>query len=152
MSPASALFIGAVALAPAALPAWRLSDAAKGSFREIWNASVAERRERVGCIGGVITRDTVYVVRTRLLTEGEGDSLTASAEQSLAECAAPEWMGTVHTHVALYVCVGHAERARGSVLRAVQSQGCALRGLAAAGRAPRDQAGIAMTAPGADRP
>jgi hypothetical protein len=98
MAPAWALLIG-VGLAPVALPAWQLSDAAKAGFREIWSTSVAGRRERVGCVGGVITRDTVYVVRMRVLAEATADSLTASAEQSLAECAAPEWMGTVHTHV-----------------------------------------------------
>ena len=39
------------------------------------------------------------MVRVRLLPDGESDSLTASAQASLGECAAPEWMGTVHTHV-----------------------------------------------------
>jgi hypothetical protein len=88
-----------LAAAPAPLPSWHLSDAAKAGFREIWNTSVAERRERVGCMAGVITADTVHVVRVRLLGEGESDSLTANAELSLGECAAPEWFGTVHTHV-----------------------------------------------------
>jgi len=83
----------------AALPAWSLSTEAKAGFRDIWNTSVAERRERVGCLGGVITEDTVYLVRMRLLPEVESDSLTASADVSLTECAAPEWIGTVHTHV-----------------------------------------------------
>ena len=85
--------------ASATLPSWHLSDAAKEGFREIWGTSVAERRERVGCMGGVIADDTVHVARVRLLPEGESDSLTAVAEVSLGECAAPEWIGTVHTHV-----------------------------------------------------
>jgi hypothetical protein len=78
---------------------WLLSDAARAGFREIWETSVAERRERVGCMGGAIAGDTVFVVRVQLLPEGQSDSLTANAEASLGECAAPEWIGTVHTHV-----------------------------------------------------
>ena len=85
--------------APASLEAWRLSDAARIGFREIWSTSVLERRERVGCMSGIITRDTVHVRRVRLLPEGESDSLTARADVSLGRCAAPEWIGTVHTHV-----------------------------------------------------
>ena len=88
-----------LALSLGALPSWHLSDAAKAGFSEIWSTSVAERRERVGCMGGVITQDTVHVVRVRLLPEAESDSLAAGAELSLSECAAPEWFGTVHTHL-----------------------------------------------------
>ena len=94
-----ATLLALLGMAPAGLPSWQLSDAAKVGFQEIWSSSVAERRERVGCLGGVITDDTVHVVRVRMLTVGESDSLTASAETSLGECAAPEWIGTVHTHV-----------------------------------------------------
>jgi len=97
MTPGAGLALLALSLGP--LPSWHLSDAAKVGFQQIWNTSVAERRERVGCLGGVITDDTVHVVRVRMLTMGESDSLTASAETSLGECAAPEWIGTVHTHV-----------------------------------------------------
>lgn len=92
---ALALLLGSAA----AREAWHLSDAAKAAFREIWSTSVAERRERVGCMGGVITDDTVHVARVRLIPDGESDSLTASADPSLSGCAAPEWMGTIHTHV-----------------------------------------------------
>ncbi len=104
MSPAvsgvlSLLLLAAAGTAPAGLLSWRLSDAAEAGFKEIWNTSVVERRERVGCMGGVIVSDTVHVVRVRMLPEGESDSLTASADVSLARCAAPEWIGTVHTHV-----------------------------------------------------
>ena len=95
----AALGVAAVLSAPGGLPAWHLSDAAKAGFKEIWTSSVAERRERVGCMGGIITDDTVHIVRVRPLGEGESDSLTAAAEISLGECAAPEWIGTVHTHV-----------------------------------------------------
>jgi hypothetical protein len=94
-----ATLLALLGMAPAGLPSWQLSDAAEAGFQEIWSTSVAERRERVGCLGGVITDDTVHVVRVRMLTVGESDSLTASAETSLGECAAPEWIGTVHTHV-----------------------------------------------------
>lgn len=78
---------------------WQLSDAAKAGFKTIWTTSVDEGRERVGCMSGSIEGDTVYVARVKLLPDGPSDSLTAAAEISLAECAAPEWIGTVHTHV-----------------------------------------------------
>src|SRR5687768_4908839 len=93
------LWLGALGFAPAAPQSWHLSGAAKAGFREIWRTSVAERRERVACMGGTITDDTVHVERVRLLADGESDSLTANADGSLGECAAPEWIGTVHTHV-----------------------------------------------------
>ncbi len=97
---AAAVVLAAVAgFAAVDAESWRLSDAARAGFREIWTTSVAERRERVGCMGGTIMRDTVYVDRVRLLPEGDSDSLTASADPSLAACAWPEWIGTVHTHV-----------------------------------------------------
>lgn len=86
-------------LQPGMRESWQLSNAAKAGFREIWQASVAARRERVGCMGGAIVGDTVYVARVRLLSDGRSDSLTATADVSLVECAAPEWIGTVHTHV-----------------------------------------------------
>ncbi|MGH7631408.1 MAG: hypothetical protein ACREOF_18890 [Gemmatimonadales bacterium] len=95
----SAALAALLGLGPAALEAWRLSDAAKAGFREIWHASVADRRERVGCLGGIIAMDTVHVDSVRLLPDGESDSLTAGAEVSLSQCAAPGWIGTVHTHV-----------------------------------------------------
>lgn len=94
-----ALALAAFASALAGLPSWVLSAEAKAGFRDIWSTSVLERRERVGCMRGVITDDTVYVASVRLLPDGESDSLTAGAEVSLSECAAPGWMGTVHTHV-----------------------------------------------------
>ena len=78
---------------------WQLSDAAKAGFSTIWAASLEERRERVGCLGGSIEGDTVYLVRVKLLPDERSDSLTAAAENSIEECGAPEWMGTVHTHV-----------------------------------------------------
>ena len=104
MSPAASgvlplVLLAAAGTAPAGLLSWRLSDAAKAGFKNIWSTSVVERRERVGCMGGVIASDTVHVVRVHLLPEHESDSLTAGAELSLGQCAAPEWIGTVHTHV-----------------------------------------------------
>ncbi len=99
MNLATGLLVALALVALASGPSWSLSAEAKAGFREIWNTSVAERRERVACLGGAITDDTVHVDRVRLLPDGEADSLTASAAVSLSECAAPGWIGTVHTHV-----------------------------------------------------
>ena len=71
---------------------------AKLALQQLWATSLTTRREQVACLGGTIGQDTVAVTRVRLLDESS-DSLTASAQVSLATCAPPEWIGTVHSHV-----------------------------------------------------
>jgi hypothetical protein len=80
-------------------PAWVLSADAKDSLARLWSTSSAAQREYVGCLGGSFHADTVHVTTVRLLDAAPGDSLNAPAEFSLATCAPPGWMGTVHTHV-----------------------------------------------------
>jgi hypothetical protein len=82
-----------------ALPAWVMAAEAKQGLRELWTESVAAHRERVACLAGIIAPDTVHVARIRILEIDSADSVTAPAERSLQDCGAPEWMGTVHTHV-----------------------------------------------------
>lgn len=91
-------------LAPSILPAqslprWVIAPEAKDSLARLWAESIAVQREHVGCLGGRIDVDTVFVERVILLEAAAGDSLNAPAELSLATCGPPGWIGTVHSHV-----------------------------------------------------
>jgi hypothetical protein len=78
--------------------AWVVGPEAKLGLQQLWATSIGMRREQVACIGGSITPDTVRMVRLRPV-EDYSDSLTASAQASLATCSSPEWIGMVHSHV-----------------------------------------------------
>lgn len=82
-----------------AQPAWELSREAKNGLADLWDASVASRREAVACLGGWLEGDTVHVTSVQPLDLAASDSLTAGSEESLARCGPPEWIGTVHTHI-----------------------------------------------------
>lgn len=88
----------AVRPAAAQQQAWVMGPEAKLALQQLWAASLTARREQVACLGGTIGSDTVLVTRLKPVSESS-DSLTASAAISLATCAPPEWIGTVHTHV-----------------------------------------------------
>ncbi len=81
--------------------AWVVERSARPGLQELWQASLAERRERVGCLGGTLTADSVVISHVRLLLTDtyESDSLSASATTAIQECGRPDWMGMVHTHV-----------------------------------------------------
>jgi hypothetical protein len=82
-----------------ALPKWLIAPEARDSLARLWTESVAANREHVGCLGGRLGLDTVFVDRVLILAAAAGDSLNAPAELSLATCAPPAWLGTVHSHV-----------------------------------------------------
>jgi hypothetical protein len=85
------------------LPArFSFSSDATALLHRLWNESAAEKRERVACIAGIVSGDSVRVTRVKLLEGGRSDSLGVSAQGSIDACGAPNWMGTVHTHIALY--------------------------------------------------
>jgi hypothetical protein len=83
-------------------PSFRFSREAGSALRDLWEASVAAREERVACLASTIRNDTVFVTRIRALEPEGADSLGISAVTSVEECGPPEWSGTVHTHIALY--------------------------------------------------
>jgi hypothetical protein len=100
--PALALLLLAAAVpAAAAGPlGFRFEPDAQVELRRLWTASRASGMERVACLAGVMDDDSVRVTRVHAL-EGWADSLMISARESLEECHPPEWLGTVHTHIAL---------------------------------------------------
>lgn len=81
---------------------FRFSRDAGLALRELWQASVAAREERVACLASTIRNDTVFVSRIVPVESEEADSMGISAIASIEQCGPPEWSGTVHTHIALY--------------------------------------------------
>jgi hypothetical protein len=82
--------------------AFRFSREAGAALREMWQASVAAREERVACLASSIRNDTVFVSRIASLDSEDADSMGISAIASIERCGPPEWSGTIHTHIALY--------------------------------------------------
>jgi hypothetical protein len=72
---------------------------ARISLQSLWRTSDAAKQERVACLGGYQHADTTYITRVEPVST-DADSLQATAAASLRECRPPEWLGTVHTHVA----------------------------------------------------
>ena len=83
-------------------PTFRFSREAGTALRELWQASVAAKEERVACLASAIRNDTVFVTRITALEPEEADSMGISAQASVNQCGPPDWSGTVHTHIALY--------------------------------------------------
>ena len=75
---------------------------ARDSLRTLWVGSTDAREERVACIGGVRLMGTAYVTRVMPLAVAAADSMHISAATSIKQCGAPEWLGTVHTHIAKF--------------------------------------------------
>jgi hypothetical protein len=88
--------------APGLVPsAFRFELDARPELHRLWDASSAAKAERVACLAATIEEDTVRISRVLPLVPGHADSLGISAGASLDTCGPPEWLGTVHTHVAL---------------------------------------------------
>lgn len=82
-----------------AQPHWALAPGVGDSLHALWQRSAAQRREQVACLQAEVARDTVRVTLVGPLAVAATDSLTASADESLAACGPPAWSGTVHSHV-----------------------------------------------------
>ena len=78
---------------------FRFGGDARVSLQVLWRSSSDAKAERVACIGGYRSGGITYITRvTEVYTSA--DSMNASAQASLRECRPPEWLGTVHTHIA----------------------------------------------------
>ncbi len=82
-----------------AQPHWALGPAVGDSLHALWQRSAAQRREQVACLQATVALDTVRVTLVQPVAVAATDSLTASADESLAACGPPQWSGTVHSHV-----------------------------------------------------
>jgi hypothetical protein len=81
--------------------AFRFVADAPAALHQLWEASSAAKAERVACLASTLDGDTVRISRVQALEVSRADSLGVSAAASLEQCGPPEWLGTVHTHVAL---------------------------------------------------
>jgi len=79
----------------------RFNDEARASLRELWSESTDAKQERVACLGGSMVQGVAYVTHVYRLSVSRADSMTISARESLRKCGPPNWLGTVHTHIAL---------------------------------------------------
>lgn len=75
---------------------------ARTALHDLWLESVAAQEERVACIGGHFDGDIFHVTHARRVDTPQADSLRSSAGPSLDACGPPLWLGTAHTHIALY--------------------------------------------------
>lgn len=77
------------------------SPGADLELRRLWDASSAAKQERVACLGGERTDSGTRITRVLTLESGAADSMGISATRSIETCGPPNWIGTVHTHIAL---------------------------------------------------
>jgi hypothetical protein len=99
MVPVAVLLLGAQA-APAPVT-FRFNSSAQPQLHQLWAASRDAQAERVACLAATIDGDTVRITSVFPLDQLRSDSLGVSAGASLETCGPPQWLGTVHTHVAL---------------------------------------------------
>jgi hypothetical protein len=78
---------------------FRFAAQARVALHGLWVMSIRANEERVACLGGQVDGDVVYITRISVLEPGRADSANISAIASLQQCAPPEWLGTVHTHI-----------------------------------------------------
>jgi hypothetical protein len=74
---------------------------ARAALQSLWQTSTDAKQEEVACIGGYRRDGVSYITRVERVRTS-ADSMNASAAVSLRECGAPEWLGTVHTHIARF--------------------------------------------------
>lgn len=79
---------------------FRFTPEARSELHALWEQSVRADQERVACLGGVRLRDRVRISHIEPVAATRADSANVSASSSLKACAPPEWLGTVHTHIA----------------------------------------------------
>lgn len=76
--------------------------AARGALGALWAESKRENEERVACIAGEMKGGAFHVTGVEAVPTQKADSLRVSPGPSLERCGPPEWVGTVHTHIATF--------------------------------------------------
>jgi hypothetical protein len=80
---------------------FQFTNSARTALQSLWQTSTDHRQEEVACIGGYRRAGVSYITRVERV-RASADSMNASALGSIRECGAPEWLGTVHTHIARF--------------------------------------------------
>ncbi|HKG94630.1 MAG TPA: hypothetical protein VKA84_22135 [Gemmatimonadaceae bacterium] len=81
---------------------FRFGSQSRTALQLLWEESMAAGEERVACIGGFVEEGAVHITKVSRLEPAFADSARVSAASSLRECRPPEWIGTVHTHIAKF--------------------------------------------------
>ena len=75
---------------------------AQATMEALWNESKRANAERVACIAGHMEGGAFHITRAEVVPTEKADSLRISPGPSLERCGPPEWLGTVHTHIATF--------------------------------------------------
>jgi hypothetical protein len=81
---------------------FRFTPEARAALRQLWNESVAARAERVACLAVERQGRITVITRVELLSVARADSAVVAAGESIHRCGPPDWLGTVHTHIARF--------------------------------------------------
>jgi hypothetical protein len=74
---------------------------ARTALQSLWQTSTDHKEEEVACIGGYRRDGISYITRVERV-RASADSMSAAAAISIRQCGSPEWLGTVHTHIARF--------------------------------------------------
>lgn len=95
--------LGASHAAPAPpFQQFRFSTHARRELRVLWSTSIDAHAERVACIAGTVEDGVARISLVQPVDAATRDSTQAGAATSVAVCHPPQWIGTVHTHVATF--------------------------------------------------
>jgi hypothetical protein len=86
---------------PGSGASFQFTNAARAALHSLWQMSTDQKQEEVACIGGYRREGVSYITRVERVRT-HADSMNASAAASIRDCGAPEWLGTVHTHIARF--------------------------------------------------
>lgn len=81
---------------------FRFDSSARAALQLLWQTSTGAYQERVACIGGYRRDSVVYVTAVEPLGTPRADSADIGAGESIVRCGPPDWLGTVHTHIARF--------------------------------------------------
>jgi len=84
---------------PTAPEPFQFTDDARQALESLWRTSTDAKLEEVACLGGERRDGVSYITRVARV-DTRADSMNASAALSISQCGAPQWLGTVHTHIA----------------------------------------------------
>jgi hypothetical protein len=79
--------------------AFSFDAGAAAQLHALWAESAGAREERVACLGGYRSGGSWRVTAVERLAAA-ADSFGVSASTSIERCGPPQWLGTVHTHIA----------------------------------------------------
>lgn len=79
-----------------------VEETSREVLQSLWVESVEANQERVACISGYLDGDLFHITRAQRVPTEKADSLRVTPGPSLENCGPPEWIGTVHTHIALF--------------------------------------------------